>query len=110
MTSKDFNKQCSDILTSAGAAKEGDYYIIDTIYGRLQLRPDPSPRIKVYSLFARFIDSERMNVDHFKEWILSGFDSFNRFSFKWNLHDAGPEFIINELEERLDNLKYLETL
>lgn len=38
---------------------------------------------------------------------ISEYEVINPFSFKWNLHSSNCDYILNELDERLNNLKWL---
>ena len=111
MTSKKFNKKAQEICKKFNCKiLKNDLensYEINTIFGKLYLRYDPSPRIKVYSVFMRFTESKKFDLKKFHSFF-SKHENINTFSFKWNLHNSNPEYILDELEERLDNLHWLE--
>jgi hypothetical protein len=104
-----FNKKALDILNNHFKSYKTNIYDygIDTIFGELLISFDPSPKINVYSIFMMFSTGEKFNHLLFSEWF--GND-YNKYSLKWNIISSDAEFVLNEFEERLENLNYLRTL
>ena len=70
MTSEEFNTQAFQTLIENFKTKmiAPCRYIIDTPFGELQILFDPTPKIKVYSIFMKFLDLENFDHKTFKEW------------------------------------------
>lgn len=108
MTSKQFIKDANAIIKNYNCTKLSgeNEYNINTVFGNLWFRLDPSPKIKVYSIFMRFTDDDKFNIDLFKE-LISDYDAPSTYSLKWNLHNYDAEYILDQLDERLNNFEYL---
>ena len=111
MNSKQFIKKADAIIKNYDCKKlTGKYtllnsYEIETIFGTVYFRIDPSPKIKVYSLFMQFKECDKFNLDLFKSKI-SKYDLPSTYSLKWNLHNDA-EYILEKLYDRLEDFKHL---
>jgi hypothetical protein len=110
MNTKQFNQRFKGILSdyehTKGCERGDDYIIIETVFGKLRVKPSPSPRIKLYSIFMVFTEKEKFDQQKFEDTVATG--DFNKHSLKWNILNTDPEYVLNEFEERLDNLKYIK--
>ena len=109
MNKKTFDKKSNEIIKNYDCKKDGyldNTFSLDTFLGKLEFRFDASPKIKVYSVFMQFQESEKFNIDSFYA-TFSKYEVINPYSFKWNIHNSDPEYILNEFEERLSNLEHL---
>lgn len=109
MTSKDFNKKLKEICLKYGCKFEPQHdteirYTMQTPFGKMQIISSPSPRIKLYSIYFRFL--EDFDISYFYRYF-SEYETINKHTKKWNLHNGSPEYILDELDERLSNLKYI---
>ena len=100
MTKQEFNKE---VRNSIGSNET----ILNTIYGPLKIRLEKADNIKLYSLFMRFTNFKD-SAKHPFEDIKGAYDPFNKFSHKWNLHNTDAEYILDILDERIDNLNYIK--
>lgn len=112
MTSKEYFKQGEKILSKYGFTfKEplfkSKVYVGETFLGGLQIVLDPTPKIKTYAIFMRFLDNDKFSLKDFYDLINRG--SLNEYSLKWNIHSSDADECLDELEMRLDNLKWLES-
>ena len=105
MQSKEFNKiALKTIRENFNPLKtDTNKFFIETVFGRLQIILDPLPRIKVYSIMMRYTSRDDFNKPLFNEWLGKISDSL-----KWNINEAEPYDALDEFEERICNLKYLE--
>lgn len=108
MNAKQFNQRFKGIISEYEHTKSGEHYIIETVFGKLRIKPDPTPRIKLYSIFMMFTEKEKFNQQKFDDTVATG--DFNTHSLKWNILHTDPEYVLNEIEERLENLNYLKTI
>lgn len=109
MTSKDFHKEFKRICLEHGYTFEPEYegqirFVGDTPFGKMQVISSPSPRIKLYSIYFRFL--EDFDISFFFRYF-SKYEVINKHTKKWNLHNGNVEYILNELDERLNNLNYI---
>ena len=105
MTKQEFNKQARAILKLYNAtSKDGEVYYTFTPFGVIRISLSADGRNKLYSVFMRFMDDFDINLFY---RYFSRHESINRFSKKWNLHNSDPDYILNELDERLNNLTYI---
>lgn len=109
MTAKDFNKQLKQICLEHGYKFEPNYkgqirYIAETPFGKMQVISSPTPRIKSYTVFYKFL--EDFDISYFYRYFSKN-ETINRFSKKWNVHTTDPEYALTELDERLNNLNYI---
>jgi len=109
MTKKEFDKKVNAICKKHNCKKEKNNtsFKFDSFMGEVYVNIEYSPRIKFCSLFMRFLDSSKFNLDIFKKVVLNGCDNFNTHSFKLNIHNTDVNFVLNELDERIDNLIWL---
>lgn len=109
MTTKDFNKKVKEICLEYGCKFEPQYegqirYTIETPFGKMQIISSPSPRIKLYTIYYKFL--EDFNIDYFFRYF-SKHEVINRSSKKWNVHTSYIDWAFDTLDERLNNLKYI---
>jgi hypothetical protein len=105
---KNFNTEAKKILIeySCKSPKGRDYNLEvfekKTNYGNIKitLDHDKSP---VYTVYMRF-EQESFNKIEFEK--MFGFEGFNTWSYKWNLHTFTPAEALQVLENRLDALTY----
>lgn len=101
MTTKEFNKSVKSIFKKyeMTTIEDSDKAQISTVFGDLTMRAEWIPSIKVASLHTRL----KGDVKLFKEKMFKNISSTG----KCNFYSSNPEFILNELEEYLNNLKWL---
>lgn len=106
MTTKEFNKRVAAICLKYDFKFKPEYddqirYVGSSPFGQLQIISSPSPRIKFYTVFMKFLESFDL-ADFYEHF--SKNEAINPYSKKWNLHNNSPEYVLNELDERLNNL------
>lgn len=94
-----FKKEIGEILAEYNVDFDGN---VETPFGNLNITYDEDGTL--YSVFMRF--TEEFDINIFFKYFASH-EVINRYSKKWNLHDADAEFVIQEFEERLHNLKVI---
>lgn len=105
MTAVRFNRQVSNILSKYDIiTDEYGYNQINTPFGAMCINVQKTPNVKFYSLHMRFV--EDFNVSYFYRYFSKN-EGINKYSKKWNKYSEDAEYILNELDERLDNLKYI---
>ena len=105
MTANKFNKEVSNILQKYGIdIDKYGYALTETPFGIVSIRLSKTPHQKFYALYMRFV--EDFDISYFYKYF-SEYENINKFSKKWNLYNEDAEYILNELEERLNNLKYI---
>jgi hypothetical protein len=109
MTTKDFNKEFKTICLEHGFEAESEYegqvrFVGETPFGKIQVISDPSPKIKLYTIFFKFL--EDFDVEFFYRYFSKN-EGINRHSKKWNLHNSDSDYVLSELDERLNNLVYI---
>lgn len=108
MRTKEFlTKAESIILFNGGDKLENNNYIVNTVFGDLKIILDPAPRIKLYTIFMRFTQPESYDHNKFRLWY-SERDKPSKNSLKWNIHNSNPEYVLDLLEERVNNLVWLK--
>ena len=100
MTKEKFNREVKNIFQKYGVKDNH----IDTPFGLMYVRADKMNHNRLYSVFMRF--ENEFNIDMFY-YLFSRHENINRFSKKWNIHNQDPEYVLDTLDERLDNLQYL---
>lgn len=105
MTQKQFNTKKEKLYNNFGAleTQESHEVYIDTKYGRMYISADYTPRIKVASLHSK-LNTNDVSLENFKTE--TGYD-INTYNGKCNFYSEDPDWILDTLEEYLDNLKYL---
>ena len=103
MTKIEFTKE-SDLILQKWGVVDG---VIDTPFGLLRVRVEKANNIKLYSLFMQF--TQDFDIEMFYRYF-SKHENINRFSKKWNLHTSNFEYLLGELDERLDNLNHILAL
>ncbi|MAX51502.1 MAG: hypothetical protein CMH22_05940 [Methylophaga sp.] len=100
MTAKQFNKEVENIYKKFNVKNDE----VDTVFGKLYVKVEKTPYEEFYSLFMRF--KEQFDLNRFFEFF-GAHQTINKHSRKWNIHSSNVEYILSELEERLDNLQHL---
>ena len=95
-----FNKQVKNIFQKYGVIDNQ----IDTPFGLMYVRAEKENHHKLYSVFMKF--ENEFDIELFYS-LFSRHENINRFSKKWNLHNENPEYVLDTLDERLNNLQYL---
>lgn len=112
MKSKQFIKKADSICKEWDCKKldqnifQGSY-TVETIWGNLEINLDPSPKIKVYSIFMRFTEKSKHNLRCFYD-TFSEHENINKYSLKWNIHNSDAEYVLDLLDERLNNLRFIK--
>jgi len=105
MTKTEFNKEVTRILAKYNIKLKNDGYgYTETPFGEVSMKLDKTPYIKLYNLYMRF--TEDFDISYFHRYF-SKDEGINRFSKKWNRHTEDAEWLLDELDERLNNLKYI---
>ena len=109
MTTKEFNRKVKEICLNYNCKFEPQYkdqvrYTIDTPFGKMQIISSPSPKIKLYTIYFKFL--EDFDIDYFYRYFSKN-EVINRYTKKWNLHNSDAEYILDVLDERLNNLTYI---
>ena len=105
MTAKEFEKKTKEIISLYPDVKVSDssyQYKLDTIMGEWHFSLEYSPRIKVANAHTKF--SEGFNLELFNKHIG---EKVNRFSYKWNHYSQDPGYILDWIDETLNNFQYL---
>jgi hypothetical protein len=107
MTSKEFDQKVKEIVLKHPKTQKGKHYQFElpTILGLWSFSVKYTPRIKVAHIHSRF-DGEKYSIDKFKELISD--QATPSYTGKWNSYSSDPEFILDLLEETLDNFEYLK--
>jgi len=108
MTAKEFNKELKSIVSKFDGVKKSDRYMyeVDTILGAWSFSAEYSPRIKVAKIHSRFNGPE-YSGEVFAE-LISDYDKPSSISKKWNHYSSDPIYILDFLEETLNNFQYLQ--
>lgn len=112
MNSKQFIKEAEAIIKNYNCEKsvkqlfKGSYQI-ETIWGGLEIHIDPSPKIKIYSVFMRFTEKSKFNLPCFID-TFSDYENINKYSLKWNIHNSDPNYVLDLLDMRLNNLEFIK--
>ena len=112
MTTKQFNRKVEIIvkemcLEEVKSPTSMVRYGMDTVFGRLEFSPSPSPMIRLYSMFMKFEIWDKEKQKKF-EAEYGGFVYPSNPSGKWNIHSYDADECLTEFEERLGNLKYIK--
>ncbi len=98
-----FFKDATNLLVKYSAEKVdfigNEYFELNTVFGKLLIKVDKDSSY-LFTVFMRFETFDDSFYKFFSR------HEINNHSFKWNLHSEDGEYILNELEERLDNLVY----
>jgi hypothetical protein len=102
MNAQQYKAKVNKLFKSKGLVKGNSHYQIEvqTVFGVLALSTEYVPRIKIASIQSKLAGDK----EGFKEWLGSSIDTYNG---KYNLYFEDPETCLNELEELLDNIEYL---
>ena len=107
MNKKTFNKEALNTISKYGLTfNQMGYAFMDTSFGQLSIKVEKTNHIELYSLFMRFTSWNKEYLPWFYRYFSKN-ESINRFTGKWNLHSRYAWFIINELDQRLDNLEHI---
>ena len=104
MKAIEFNKRIKAILSKYEYTLiDGVYYFKNNTFGDFKLSFEKTKELGcVYFKFT----SDKFNLELFYKLFNSN-ASINRFSFKWNIINGDFEYVLNEIEERLENLNFL---
>ncbi len=107
MQAKIFNKRVKDILKNYNLIPSNNHYqySINTPFGKLDISPNATPRIKVYTLFMRFETWDESKLKQFQE-LYSRVDTPSN-NGKWNHHVQDPKWLLDKLEEVCSSMEYL---
>ena len=103
MTQKEFNGRVKELYAAYGLTPTADTpnaVNIQTPYGPVRVRAEHNGRLKTSAIYSR-IDGDIKGF--VKE---TGYEA-NLFTGKLNSYSTDPDFILNELEEYINNLLYL---
>lgn len=102
MTTKEFQLQVKNICNaySANMKDDRERYYIQTIFGTLFFKTEWIPRKKVCCLYIQ-LDGD---IKGFKEKMYERMSTTG----KCNFYSSTPDFVLNDLSEILDNLRWLE--
>jgi hypothetical protein len=103
MTSKEFNKEKTKLYNKYNTIKTVKSYEIqmNTPFGVLFISSEWTPKIKVANIHSRL----EGNKEKFKK--VTGYD-INTYNGKYNTYYTNPQDCLDELEEYLSNIVYLE--
>lgn len=77
-----------------------------TNYGTLNILFDRNTDSKVFSIYLRFNQEGFLKDQFLRLFCKNTLDSFNEYSYKWNIHTFSIEQCIDELDTRLNALTY----
>ena len=102
MDTKEFNKHKAALYKKYGAELTdlSHEVKVNTPFGVLYIRAEWTPRIKVASIHSKL----KGDAKAFKE--VTGYN-ITTYNGKCNFYSADPEWILDTLEEYLDNMQYL---
>ena len=100
MNKQQFNKEVDTIFKTYNVVDNH----IDTPFGKMYVRAEKSSNIELYSVFMRFV--EDFDIELFYK-VFSKHENINKFSKKWNIHNTDYDYVLTELDERLNNLQHL---
>ena len=103
MTAKQFDKQKEIIYSKYGVEKSNRSHevVLESSFGKLYISSEHSPRIKVASLHSRL----EGDAHKFKDVL--GYD-INTYNGKCNFYSDDLQYILDTLDEYLNNIKYFE--
>ena len=101
MTTKQFNSKKVALYKKYGVIKTDFSHevFINTNFGKIYVRAEYIPRIKIASIKSK-LDGDAQS---FKD--VTGYN-INTYNGKLNFYNECPEYILNELDEFLNNLNY----
>lgn len=104
MNAKEYNKVVKDLANKYNLQKELNRagYIIPTKFGNVRLNSEYMPKIKLAVIHSKLIDGD---IKAFKEE--TGYNSMNNYSGKLNVYFNNPADCLDELQEYIENLQYL---
>ena len=103
MTAKQFDKQKEIIYSKYGVEKSNRSHevVLESSFGKLYISSEHLPRIKVANLHSRL----EGDAHKFKDVL--GYD-INTYNGKCNFYSDDPQYILDTLDEYLNNIKYFE--
>lgn len=106
MTSKHFEKEVKKIVAKFPSVNISSRYDFElkTIMGDWYFSLGYTPRIKVAYLHSRF-NLDTFDIMLFKKYISNSYDIST--TCKWNHYSENPEYILDLLEETIDNFEFL---
>lgn len=104
MNAKEFNKEKNKIYNKYNTTLSNIYEReIKTPFGTLYISSEWSPRIKLANIHSR-LEGDK---EKFKE--VTGYD-IDTYNGKYNTYYSNPQYCLDELEEYLSNMVYLESI
>jgi len=102
MNAKQFNTKKLSLYKKYGAIKTDFSHevVMNTQFGKMYISAEYSPRISLANIHSK-LDG---NTHSFKG--ATGYD-INTYNGKFNVYNECPEYILNELDEFLNNLQTL---
>ena len=78
--------------------KDGDYFNVNTRFGKWRVKPEHESRSKLVTIFTRFENPESIDKTVFREF------SYNSFSGKLNFHyfNKAKEFLLRDFSYLCD--------
>ncbi len=104
MNAKEYNKAVKNLADKYNLQKElnGTGYIIPTKFGDVRLSSEYVPRLKLANIHSMLLSE---NIKAFKEE--TGYNEMNNYSGKLNTYFNDPADCLDELQEYIENLQYL---
>ena len=104
MNANQFDKKVRDLVKTCPMVTEDNHYQyrVETPAGLWKFSLEWTPRIKVGHIHSRF---ENYNADQFNV-VFPGFGA-GAYTHKWNTYSRDPEFIMDMIEEILENLNFI---
>lgn len=107
MTKVQFTKAMLAILKEYKHTNDTYHYIFDNnAFGKFQLSFEANGRNKLYSVRMKFIDMDKFDLDLFYH-CFSKHENINPYTHKWNIVSSDPQYVLVTIEERLDNLNWV---
>ena len=103
MNAKEFNKYKTALYKKYGAELTDFSHEVKVLtpFGTLYISAEWTPKIKVANIHSRL----EGNANEFKE--VTGYN-INTYNGKCNFYSEDPEYILDTLDEYLNNIKYHE--
>lgn len=104
MNAKEYRNAVKNLADKYNLQKESDRtgYIIPTKFGDVRLSSEYVPRIKLANIHSKLLSE---NIKAFKDE--TGYNSMDNYTGKLNTYFNDPFDCLNELQEYIENLQYL---
>lgn len=105
MNAKEYNKEVKDLANKYNLQKESNvpgHYIIPTKFGDVRLSSEYVPRLKLANIHSKLLSE---NIKAFKDE--TGYNSMDNYTGKLNTYFNNPFDCLDELQEYIENLQYL---